>query len=76
MYSVPGRLTVALGWKDDVPGMGPYPPPVALALCTSSSQSATSQWRWDFHAVRAGIDPGERLLRLRVVVFVSGLSKL
>ena len=29
------------------PGMEFYPHQVALALCTSPSQSAIRQWRWD-----------------------------
>ena len=31
--------------------------------CMSSGQSATSQWRWGFHTVRGGINPGD--LRFR-----------
>ena len=41
-------------------GMGLYPPVVALPLCASPSQSGVSQHGWGFHAVRGGVDPGDR----------------
>ena len=37
----------------------------------SLSQSATSQWGWDFHTLRGGIDPGDLRVRLQVVGVVD-----
>ena len=55
--------------KDCHPGMESYRPQVTLALCTTPSQSAISQWGWGFHNVRGGVDLGE-------LIFVPGLSEL
>ena len=49
------------------PTLGPYPPRVALAVGTSPNRSAIGQWRWGFHTVRGGVDPGEHRFRSRVV---------
>ena len=44
--------------------MGPYPPRGALALYSSTSQSAIGQWGWGFDAVRGGFDPGDHRFRI------------
>ena len=38
---------------------GPYPPRVALALCTNPNQSSIGQRLSDFHTVGGSIDLGE-----------------
>ena len=37
----------------------------------SPSQSAITQWGWDFHTARDGTDPGDLRFRLRVVAVVE-----
>ena len=57
--------------------MGPYPPRVALVVCTSPNQSVIGQRRWGFHTLRAGVDPGEDSSFLRdagVIDIRRGLS--
>ena len=39
----------------------------ARSLYEGSSQSTISGWRWGFHIVQRGIDPGDRCFRPRVV---------
>ena len=39
-------------------------------------QSAISQWRWSFHTVRGGIDPGDNYFRPRGVGVVRVCKKL
>ena len=54
-------------WKNSEAGMVPFPPGVALALCTSPSQSTIGRRGWVFHTTRGGIDPGYHRFRPRVV---------
>ena len=49
---------VGKGFSYD-PGMGPYPPQVALAPLTPAYH-AIGQWVYGFRIVRGGIDPGYR----------------
>ena len=44
------------------PGMGPYPLR-ARRNSTKLSQSAIGRWRWGFHTVRGGVDPGDHFFR-------------
>ena len=41
----------------------------------SLSQSATSQWGWDFHTVRGGIDPRDLRFHPRVVRVVDPMEE-
>ena len=67
----PRVVGVAHVWKDFDPGIVPYPPRGALALCTSRNQSAIGQWGWCFHTVRGSFDPGDHRFRPQVVGFVK-----
>ena len=53
------------------PTMGPYPPRVALALCTGANQPAISQRGQGLHAARGGVDPGEHRFRSQGVGIVE-----
>ena len=58
---VPGLSELEMYGRIYDPGMGCYPPRVAMALRTSGC---------GFHAVRGGIDPGDHRFRPQFVGFV------